>query len=147
MKYNTEDTNLTTLDGETLKYVKSFTYLVSIFDEQGGSESDVNARTGKARSDVIQLKNMWNSKQVSASTKVLMIHRDVKTVLLCGAGTRRSTTSMIERVPVFINSCQHMILNIRWSDTISNSLLWKRTNHLPGEEEIRDGWDIHYGNH
>ncbi|VDO63248.1 unnamed protein product [Schistosoma curassoni] len=90
MKCNTENTNLTTLDGETLKYVKSFTYLVSIFDEQGGSESDVNARTGKARSNVIQLKNMWNSKQVSANTKVLMIHRDVKTVLLCGAGTRRT---------------------------------------------------------
>ncbi|VDO62502.1 unnamed protein product [Schistosoma margrebowiei] len=30
------------------------------------------------------------------------------------------------------------ILNIHWSDTISNSLLWERTNHLPDEEEIRE---------
>ncbi|VDP33101.1 unnamed protein product [Schistosoma mattheei] len=74
--------------------VKSFTYLVSIFDEQGGSESDVNARTGKARSEVIQLKNMWNSEQDSANTKILMIHRDVKTVLLCGAGTRRTKNTL-----------------------------------------------------
>ncbi|VDP47755.1 unnamed protein product, partial [Schistosoma margrebowiei] len=29
------------------------------------------------------------------------------------------------------------ILNIHWPDTISNSLLWKRTNQLPAEEEIR----------
>ncbi|VDO87338.1 unnamed protein product [Schistosoma margrebowiei] len=30
-----------------------------------------------------------------------------------------------------------MILNIRWPDTISNSLLWERTNQLPAEEKIR----------
>ncbi|VDO97187.1 unnamed protein product [Schistosoma margrebowiei] len=29
------------------------------------------------------------------------------------------------------------ILNIHWPDTISNSLLWERTNQLPAEEEIR----------
>ncbi|VDO51237.1 unnamed protein product [Schistosoma margrebowiei] len=29
------------------------------------------------------------------------------------------------------------ILNIDWPDTISNSLLWERTNQLPAEEEIR----------
>ncbi|VDO47505.1 unnamed protein product [Schistosoma margrebowiei] len=31
----------------------------------------------------------------------------------------------------------HKILNIHWPDTISNSLLWERTNQLPAEEEIR----------
>ncbi|VDP28842.1 unnamed protein product [Schistosoma margrebowiei] len=29
------------------------------------------------------------------------------------------------------------ILNIHWPDTISNSLLWERTNQLPAKEEIR----------
>ncbi|VDO69812.1 unnamed protein product [Schistosoma margrebowiei] len=29
------------------------------------------------------------------------------------------------------------ILNIHWPDTISNSLLWERTNQLPAEEETR----------
>ncbi|VDO60330.1 unnamed protein product [Schistosoma margrebowiei] len=94
LMYNTENTNLTTLDGETLEYVKRFTYLISIFDEQGGSEADVNARTGKGRSEIVQLKNMWNSKQVSANTKFLMFHRDVKRVLRCGAGTRRTKNTL-----------------------------------------------------
>ncbi|VDO82575.1 unnamed protein product [Schistosoma margrebowiei] len=40
-------------------------------------------------------------------------------------------------VQVFIHSCLRKILNIHWSDTISNSLLWERTNQLPAEEEIR----------
>ncbi|VDP53163.1 unnamed protein product [Schistosoma mattheei] len=45
-------------------------------------------------------------------------------------------TINIKKVQVFINSCLRKILNIHWPDTISNSLLWERTNQLPAEEEI-----------
>ncbi|VDP21199.1 unnamed protein product [Schistosoma margrebowiei] len=38
---------------------------------------------------------------------------------------------------VFINSFLCKILQIRWPDTISNNLLWERTNQIPAEEEIR----------
>ncbi|VDP52201.1 unnamed protein product [Schistosoma mattheei] len=54
-----------------------------------------------------------------------------------GAETWRTTTSIIKKVQVSINSCLRKILNIHWPDTISNSLLWERTNQLPNEEEIR----------
>ncbi|VDO76981.1 unnamed protein product [Schistosoma margrebowiei] len=40
-------------------------------------------------------------------------------------------------VQVFINGCLRKIPHIHWSCTISNSLLWERTNQLPAEEEIR----------
>ncbi|VDP37066.1 unnamed protein product [Schistosoma margrebowiei] len=53
-----------------------------------------------------------------------------------GAETWRTTTTIIKKVQVFINSCLCKILNIYWPDTISNSLLWERTNQLPAEEEI-----------
>ncbi|VDP27686.1 unnamed protein product [Schistosoma mattheei] len=43
---NTEDSNPITLDGETLGDVESFTYLGSIIDKQGGSDADLQARTG-----------------------------------------------------------------------------------------------------
>ncbi|VDO58562.1 unnamed protein product [Schistosoma margrebowiei] len=59
-------------------------------------------------------------------------------VLLYGAETWRTTTTTIKKVQVFINSCLRKILNIHWPDTISNSLLWERTNQLPAEEEIRN---------
>ncbi|VDP67952.1 unnamed protein product [Schistosoma curassoni] len=54
-----------------------------------------------------------------------------------GDETWRTTTTTIKKVQVFINSCLRNILNIHWSDTISNSLLWERTNQHPAEEEIR----------
>ncbi|VDP20704.1 unnamed protein product [Schistosoma margrebowiei] len=58
-------------------------------------------------------------------------------VLLYGAETWRTTTTIIKELQVFINSCLRKILNIHWPDTINNSLLWERTNQLPAEEEIR----------
>ena len=48
-KYNTENDNPTTLDGETLEEVETSTYLGSIIDEQGGSDADVKARINKAK--------------------------------------------------------------------------------------------------
>ncbi|VDO96765.1 unnamed protein product [Schistosoma margrebowiei] len=58
LKYNIKNTNPITLDGEILEEMKTFTYLRSIIDEQGGSD----ARIGKAMAAFLQLKNIWNSK-------------------------------------------------------------------------------------
>ncbi|VDO62231.1 unnamed protein product [Schistosoma margrebowiei] len=137
LKFKAENSNPITRDGETLEDVKSLTYLGSIIDEQGGSDADVNARIGKARIAFLQLKNTWNSKQLPTNIKVTIFITNVKAVLLYGAETWKITTTTIKKVPVFINSCLHKILNIHWPDTISNNLLWERTNQLPAEEEIR----------
>ncbi|VDP62966.1 unnamed protein product [Schistosoma curassoni] len=58
-------TNRITLDGEALKDVKTFTYLGSIIDEHGGSDADVKAHIGKTGATYLQLKNIWDSKQLS----------------------------------------------------------------------------------
>ncbi|VDP30550.1 unnamed protein product [Schistosoma margrebowiei] len=137
LKFKAENSNPITLGRKILENVESFTYLGSIIDEQGGSDADVKARIGKARTAFLQLKNIWNSKQLSTNIKVRIFNTNVKAVLLYGAETWRTTTTAIRKVQVFMNSCLRKILNIHWPDTISNSLLWKRTNQLPAEEEIR----------
>ncbi|VDP24736.1 unnamed protein product [Schistosoma margrebowiei] len=123
LKYNTENSSSITLHGETLEDVESFTYLGSIIDEQGGSDADVKARIGKARVAFLQLKNLWNSKQLSTNIKVTIFNTNVKAVLLYGDETWRTSTTVIKKVQVFINGCLHKILNIYWPFTISNSLL------------------------
>ncbi|VDO52592.1 unnamed protein product [Schistosoma margrebowiei] len=109
----------------------------NIIDEQGGSDADVKARIGKLRVAFLQLKNIWNSKQLPTNIKVRIFNTNVKAVLLYGAETWRTTTTAIKKVQVFINSCLRKILNIHWPDTISNSLLWEKTNQFPAEQEIR----------
>ncbi|VDP38391.1 unnamed protein product [Schistosoma margrebowiei] len=125
------------ISSETLEDVESFTYLGSIIDEQGGSDADVKERIGKARATFLQLKNIWNSKQISTSIKVRIFNTNVKAALPYRAEAWITTTTTIKQVQVFINSCLHKILNIHWPDTISNSVLWGKANQLPAEEEIR----------
>ncbi|VDO68680.1 unnamed protein product [Schistosoma margrebowiei] len=108
-----------------------------MIEEHGGSDADVKARIGKARAVYLQLKNIWNSKQLSTNTKVRIFNTNVKTLLLYGAGTWRTTKAIIQKIQVFINSCLCKILRISWPDTIDNNQLWERTNQIPAEEEIR----------
>ncbi|VDP24493.1 unnamed protein product [Schistosoma margrebowiei] len=100
----------------------------SIIDEHGKSDADVKARIGKARAVYLQLKNIWNSKQLSTNTKVRIFNTNVKTVLLYGVETWRTTKAIIQKAQVFIDSCLRKTLRIRWLDNISNNLLWERTN-------------------
>ncbi|VDO83117.1 unnamed protein product [Schistosoma margrebowiei] len=137
LRYNTSCTNSITIDGEDLEDVKTFTYLGSIIDGHGGSEADVKARIDKARATYLQLRNVWNSKQLSTNTNIRISNTNAKTVLLYGAETWRTTKAIIQKIQVFSNSCLRKILRIRWSDTISSNQQWERTNQIPAEELIR----------
>ncbi|VDO95426.1 unnamed protein product [Schistosoma margrebowiei] len=128
LKYNTENISPVTLDGETREEMESFTYLGSIIDKQGVSDAEVKEKIGKAMTAFLQLKNIWNSKQLSTNIKVKNFNTNVKAVLLHGAETWRTITTIIKKVQVFTYNCLHKILNVCRSDTISKSLLWKRTN-------------------
>ncbi|VDP17093.1 unnamed protein product [Schistosoma margrebowiei] len=97
LKFNTENSNPITLVGETLEDVEPFTYLRSIIDEQGGSDADIKARIGKARVAFLQLKNIWNSKQLSTNVKMRIFNTNDKAVLLYGAETWRTTTTIIKK--------------------------------------------------
>ncbi|KAH9592631.1 Laminin subunit gamma-1 [Schistosoma haematobium] len=70
LRYNTACTNPVTIDGEDLEDVKTFTYLGSIIDEHGGSDADAKALIGKARAAYFQLRNIWNSKQLSVNKPI-----------------------------------------------------------------------------
>ncbi|VDP57997.1 unnamed protein product [Schistosoma mattheei] len=75
LRYNTACTNPVKIDVEDLEDVKTFTYLGSIIDEQGGSDADVKARIDKERAAYLQLRNIWNSKQLSTNTKVRIFNK------------------------------------------------------------------------
>ncbi|VDP25777.1 unnamed protein product [Schistosoma curassoni] len=100
LKCNTENTKPITFDGEVLGELETSTYLNSIINEQGGPDADVNARIGKARIAFAQLKNMWNSKQLSINIKVRIFNSNVETVLPYGAETWRTTTTIIKNLQI-----------------------------------------------
>ena len=103
--------------------------------------SELQNRQGK-----IQLQNIWSSKEISQRTKLRLFSSNVKSVLLYGSETWRTTKITTMKVQTFINSCLRRILSIHWPDTISNNDLWQRVGLPPVEEEIkrrRWGWIGH----
>ncbi|VDP49603.1 unnamed protein product [Schistosoma margrebowiei] len=140
---NTTCNSRITFDREDLEDVKTFTYLGSIIDEHDGSDADVKVRIGNSRTAYLRLKNTWKLKQLSTNTKVRIFNTNVKTVLLYGAETWRTTKAIIQKIHVFINSCLRKILRIHWPDTISNNPLWERTNQISAEEEALEVDETH----
>ena len=136
LKVNADNTSPVMLNGEPLEEVDEFTYLGSIVNKTGGTDADVRARVGKARASFLQLKNIWNSRVISLKTKCNIFNSNVKSVLLYGAETWRTTTTNTKKIQTFINSCLRRILQIGWPDTISNKKLWKRTGQRATDLEI-----------
>ena len=137
LKINASSTEAVKLGDNNLEEVKSFTYLGSVINQQGGTDADVKTRIGKARASYKALKNIWRSHFISSRTKIRLFNSNIKSVLLYGAETWRTTKTTIKKVQTFINSCLRGILKIHWPVTISNTDLWERTNQVPAEEEIR----------
>ncbi|CAH2277155.1 Hypothetical predicted protein [Pelobates cultripes] len=69
LKTNFSKINSIPVNGSLLEEVQFITYLGSIIDQQGGTDADVKARTGKARVAFIQLKNIWVSRKLTLTTK------------------------------------------------------------------------------
>ncbi|VDO69601.1 unnamed protein product [Schistosoma margrebowiei] len=113
LKYITWSTKPVTLNREDLEEVGSFTYLDSIINEQEGSDTDLNVGIGKVMAAFLQSKNIQNSKQLSTNIKVTIFNKNVKTVLLYGAETSRTTTIIIKRVKIFISTCLCKTPNVR----------------------------------
>ncbi|GFR77708.1 hypothetical protein ElyMa_005831300 [Elysia marginata] len=54
---------------EALEGLASFTYLGSIIDLNGGTDADIEARNGKARSTRTQLQKIWKAVNISQKIK------------------------------------------------------------------------------
>ena len=101
LKVNTVTDTPIMLEGESLDEV-----------DTGGTKADVRARIGKARAAFQQLKNVWRTSLLGASTKIRIFNAIVKPVLLYGAETWRTTVATMKRIQTFINTCFRRILKV-----------------------------------
>ena len=126
--------------------VDTYTYLGSIVGRDGGSDKDIQARIGKARTAFLILRQVWNSKHISTQIKLRIFNSNVKSVLLYGAETWRTTKATSSKLQTFINRCLRHILGIYWPNTITNEELWQTTQQEQIETQIRRrkwGWIGH----
>nr|KAG5712637.1 hypothetical protein BaRGS_029692 [Batillaria attramentaria] len=93
---------------------------------------------------MVMLKNIWASKVVSIRTKLRIFNSNVKSVLLYGCETWRTTKTMQQKIQTFLNTCLRRIFNIRWPEKIRNEELWERAGQEPATKQIlrRKAWRV-----
>ena len=137
MRINANNREPIALGNESLQEVDTFTYLGSIINREGGTEEDIKIRIQKARGAFVTLRNIWRSGQIKEKTKIRIFNSNVKSVLLYGSETWRTTKATNMKLQVFVNRCLRTILRVQWSDKITNEELWERTGQQPIEQELR----------
>jgi hypothetical protein len=137
MKINCQRAEAIHLRTGQIEEVEEFQYLGSIVSRTGGTEEDIKARLSKARIAFRMMSKVWKSRALHRRTKIRIFNSHIKSVLLYGSETWRTTKMLMNRIQVFINTCLRRILNIHWPEKIANKVLWVKTNQESVETTIR----------
>ena len=86
------------INNQPLDYKDQFTYLGSVVSICGGTEEDVTAPLGRARSAFAQLKPVWISNAYSRANKLRIYKRNILPVLLYGTECWRMTVKDLSRL-------------------------------------------------
>ena len=81
----------------------------------------------KARVAFLMLSKIWKSKLIKLKTKMRIFNSSVKSVLLYSSETWRITKHTVNKIQTFVNRCLRRIMNVKWSDKVSNNTLWTKT--------------------
>jgi Reverse transcriptase (RNA-dependent DNA polymerase)/Domain of unknown function (DUF6451) len=134
------------INGEQIETVTDFTYLGSNISASGGSPRDVEQRINKARGAFHNLISIWRANNISPKLKIKIFNACVKSVLLYGCETWFVTNEIMSKLQAYVNRCLRYIMKIRWPRIISNQELWKLTDQVDINLEVRRrkyGWIGH----
>ena len=98
MRINANSSNKTKVRGAEIEDVGEFTYLGSVISTSGGTDEDVQARKKKALQAFTILKPIWRSRAIRTATKIRIFNSNVKSVLLYGSETWRSTVASTKTI-------------------------------------------------
>ena len=107
---------------------------------------DVKSRIQKARQAFEMLINIWKSPQISKNLKLKIYKSNVKSVLLYGCETWKTTKALNNDLQVFQNKCLRKILRIWWPQKVPNETICCITGMPKIEYEMRKrkwGWMGH----
>ncbi len=103
-------------------FVDSFTYLGSLFTNDGSSSRDITSRIAKAASAMYCLYNpLFRKHRISIQTKLNMYRALVVPVSLYGSEAWATTFADRRRLDVFVDMrYQRRLLRVFWQQHISN---------------------------
>jgi hypothetical protein len=72
-----------------------------------------NHRIKKANGAFVQLYSVWRNHNISKGVKIQIFNTNVKSVLLYGCETWKTTNQITRRLQIFINKWLRRIMNIK----------------------------------
>jgi len=106
--------------------------------ESGGTEEDVASRMNKANGVFLELYPVWRYLNISKEVKIRIFNPNVKSVLLYACETWKTTNQITRRLQMFVNKCLRQIINIKWTDKITNEEVWRIAHQKSIENQIRN---------
>jgi hypothetical protein len=85
----------------------------------------------------VQLYPVWRNHNISKGVKMRIFSTNLKSVLLYDCETWKTTNQITRRLQTFINKCLRRIMNIKWTDQITNEELWRITKQKLIEIRIK----------
>jgi hypothetical protein len=138
MTVNTSNTQKFRLENTEIEEVESFLYLGSVKSENGGTEKDVASRIKKANGVFAQLYPVWRNHTISKRVKIRIFNTNVKSVLIYACETWKTTNHITRRLHIFVNKRLSRIMNIKWTDKITDEEIWRITQQKPIENQIKE---------
>ena len=127
MKTNCRHNSHIIMNGKPIEEVTDFCYLGSTLSCDGEVMKEISIRIGKATSAFNKLSNIWKSRRISYRTKIRLYKSNVRSVLLYGAETWRTNKEIERKWRGVEGRLLRRIMNIKWTDRVSNIELAERT--------------------
>ncbi|XP_051644275.1 uncharacterized protein LOC127471424 [Manacus candei] len=110
------------LANQELKSVQQFNYLGSLISLDGEIDGEIDNRLAKAYSAFGKLhKRVWRNKHLKKSTKISVYRAIVLSTLLYGSESWVIYSHHLHLLERFHQRCLRTILNIHWSDYVTNT--------------------------
>jgi len=105
--------------------------------ESGGTEEDVASRIKRANGVFLQLYHVWGNLSISKEVKIRISSTNVKSVLLYACETWKTTNQITRRLQISVIKCLRRIMNIKWTDKITNEGLWRIIHQKAIDNQIK----------
>ena len=111
-----------TIDGNNLKYVKTFTYLGSTVNSNASMDDEIVNRISKATRAFGKLRHrLWNERGISLHTKIGVYRAVILTTLLYGSESWTLYRTHIKQLDVFHKRCLRSICGYTLENRVSNA--------------------------
>ncbi|GFN82465.1 nucleoside diphosphate-linked moiety x motif 17-like [Plakobranchus ocellatus] len=136
-----------TINSSELKSTPQFTYLGCTISSDAGLDKEIDNRLARANSSFGRLyKRVWNNKSLKIKTKIQVYRAVVLTTLLYGSETWVTYSSHIRLLERLHQRCLRTILQIHWSDLVTNDEVLEQAE-IPSIEALKAKSQLRWAGH